>query len=160
MEGAALGSTSIRFVPGAVKAGDYRFAVGIGRQRDPRSSRPSSLPDAGRGRAGWSIEGGTHNHAAPPFPFLERTFLPLSERMGVRVQIRLERPGFYPAGGGRFTAEIQPAARLKPLHLGERAELTGRRVVAIVANLPRDIAEREVKTAARLLEWGTGDPGG
>ncbi|QOY92053.1 RNA 3'-terminal phosphate cyclase [Paludibaculum fermentans] len=154
VEGAVLGSTSIGFVPGPVKAGEYRFAVGSAGSGTlvfqtvlpalMLATSPSKLV----------IEGGTHNDAAPPFPFLERAFLPLVERMGPRVQVRLERPGFYPAGGGRFTAEILPTVRLKPLHLGERAEMTGRRVVAIVANLPRDIAEREVKTAARLLEWG------
>lgn len=154
VEGAALGSTSIHFVPGPVKAGDYRFAVGSAGSGTLvfQTVLPALMLAEGSSRL--VIEGGTHNDAAPPFPFLQRAFLPLLERMGVRSQVRLERPGFYPAGGGRFAAEIQPAVRLKPLHLGERAATTGRRVVTIVANLPRDIAEREVKTAARLLEWG------
>jgi RNA 3'-terminal phosphate cyclase (ATP) len=154
VEGAALGSTSIHFVPGPVKAGEYRFAVGSAGSGTLvfQTILPALMLAAGPSKL--VIEGGTHNDAAPPFPFLERAFLPLVERMGPRVQVRLERPGFYPAGGGLFTAEIHPAVRLKPLHLGERAEVAGRRVVAIVANLPREIAEREVKTAARLLEWG------
>lgn len=154
VEGAVLGSTSIHFVPGPVKAGEYRFAVGSAGSGTLvfQTLLPALMLAAGPSKL--VIEGGTHNDAAPPFPFLERAFLPLVERMGPRVQVRLERPGFYPAGGGRFTAEILPAVRLKPLHLGERAEMTSRRVVAIVANLPRDIAEREVRTAARLLEWG------
>lgn len=154
VEGAALGSTSIHFVPGPVKAGEYRFAVGSAGSGTLvfQTILPALMLAAGPSKL--VIEGGTHNDAAPPFPFLERAFLPMVERMGPRVQVRLERPGFYPAGGGRFTAEIQPAVRLRALTLGERAEITGRRVTAIVAKLPRDIAEREVKTAARLLEWG------
>ena len=64
------------------------------------------------------IEGGTHNTAAPPFDFLSRTFLPLLERMGPKVQLQFERYGFYPAGGGRFCAEIHPAKTLKGIQVG------------------------------------------
>ncbi|MGJ5820574.1 RNA 3'-terminal phosphate cyclase [Paludibaculum fermentans] len=154
VEGAVMGSTSIGFVPGSVKAGEYRFAVGSAGSGTLVFQTILPALMLAEGPSKLVIEGGTHNDAAPPFPFLERAFLPLVERMGPRVQVVLERPGFYPAGGGRFTAEILPAVRLKPLHTGERAEITGRRVIAIIANLPSDIAEREARTAARLLEWG------
>jgi RNA 3'-terminal phosphate cyclase (ATP) len=74
--------------------------------------------------------------------------------MGPKVSPRFERYGFYPAGGGRFSAEIEPVAALNPLHAGERGEITSRRVIAVVANLPRHIAQREVETAASMLNWG------
>jgi RNA 3'-terminal phosphate cyclase (ATP) len=68
--------------------------------------------------------------------------------MGPRVDADLKRPGFYPAGGGCFTVKIQPSARLGRLELTERGEITGRRARAIVAHLPRHIAERECHTIA------------
>jgi RNA 3'-terminal phosphate cyclase (ATP) len=101
------------------------------------------------------IEGGTHNNAAPPFDFLARTFVPLLERMGPKVQLQFERYGFYPAGGGRFCAEIQPAKALKGLHIGERGEIILRRSIGVVANLPRHIAQREVETVGKMLNWGS-----
>ena len=61
------------------------------------------------------LEGGTHNPAAPPFDFLERAYLPLVRRMGPQVEVTLERPGFFPAGGGKFRVSVRPAP-LKPLH--------------------------------------------
>jgi RNA 3'-terminal phosphate cyclase (ATP) len=100
------------------------------------------------------IEGGTHNTAAPPFDFLARTFLPLLKRMGPRVLLQFERYGFYPAGGGRFCAEIHPVKALKGLHIGERGEITLRRSIGVVANLPRHIAQREVETVGNMLNWG------
>src|SRR5262249_46642096 len=100
-----------------------------------------------------AIEGGTHNLAAPPLDFLERSFLPLIARMGPKVAVELERYGFYPAGGGRFTAEIQPCANLTPINLGVRAEISSKRVRALVANLPRHIADREIKKVARMLSF-------
>ena len=33
------------------------------------------------------------------------TFLPLLAQMGVKVEIELLRPGFYPVGGGRISRQ-------------------------------------------------------
>jgi tRNA-splicing ligase RtcB/RNA 3'-terminal phosphate cyclase len=101
-------------------------------------------------------EGGTHNPAAPPFDFLARSFLPLLERTGPKVQLQFDRYGFYPAGGGRFCAEIHPAKALTGIQIGERGEITSRRATAVVVNLPRHIAQREVETVGKMLNWGPG----
>ncbi len=69
--------------------------------------------------------------------------------MGPAVEAQLVRPGFYPAGGGQFTVRIQPARQLGRLELVERGEITARRVRALVANLPRHIAERECRCHRR-----------
>jgi RNA 3'-terminal phosphate cyclase (ATP) len=100
-----------------------------------------------------TLEGGTHNPAAPPFDFLSRTFLPVLNQMGPTVTVNLDRYGFYPAGGGRFTTEIQPVAKLSPLNLGERGEIISRCAIGLVANLPSHIAEREIATALKVLDW-------
>lgn len=70
-----------------------------------------------------TFEGGTHNPMAPPVPFLERAFLPVLDRMGGRVDVTFERYGFYPSGGGRWTATIYPAATLERLELLHRGEV-------------------------------------
>ncbi|MBM4321293.1 MAG: RNA 3'-terminal phosphate cyclase, partial [Deltaproteobacteria bacterium] len=87
------------------------------------------------------------------YDFLALTFLPLLERMGPQIRTTLERPGFYPAGGGRFTVAIRPVARLGRLELLERGEITHRRARAVVADLPRHIAERELRVVAAELGW-------
>ena len=72
-------------------------------------------------------------------------------RMGAQVSLRLERYGFYPAGGGRFIAEIEPCPDLKPLELGERGEVRAKRATAIVANLPYKIAAREIEKVTNMI---------
>jgi len=74
--------------------------------------------------------------------------------MGPRVLLQFERYGFYPAGGGRFCAEIHPVKALKGLKIGERGEIVSRRSIGVVANLPRHIAQREVETVGKMLNWG------
>ncbi len=155
VEGAALGSRVVSFVPGTVKPGNYRFAIGTAGSGTlvlqtilpalMTASTPSSI----------AIEGGTHNMHAPPFDFLERAFLPLLGRLGPKVTLRLGRYGFYPAGGGGFTATIEPCARLSPARIVERGEITQRKIKAIVANLSRKIAQREIDTALRKMNWET-----
>jgi RNA 3'-terminal phosphate cyclase (ATP) len=64
--------------------------------------------------------------------------------MGPRVSARLERWGFYPAGGGAVTVEIEPASRLRPVEILERGEVRHRSARAIVAGLPASIAHKEL----------------
>ena len=150
--GAELGSRDVTFQPQSPRPGNYTFAVGTAGSATLvfQTVLPALLQlDAPTTLA---LEGGTHNPAAPPFEFLERAFTPLVSRMGPRVSVALERAGFYPAGGGRFTARIEPA-KLARLDLMERGGVRERSAQAVVAALPRRIAEREIKQLAHRLDW-------
>jgi len=152
--GAVLGSTALTFNPGPVRGGEFEFAVGTAGSATLvlQTVLPALLtaPEPSR----LTLEGGTHNPAAPPFDFLVKSFLPLINRMGPAVTAELERPGFYPAGGGRFRVEIKPAPRLLPFELMKSAPVRAIRVRAIVANLPRSIAQREINVVRRALSLG------
>ena len=153
VEGATLGSPSLVFRPGAVKPGEYRFAIGTAGSTGlvVQTVLPALLTAAAPSTL--TLEGGTHNPAAPPFDFLARAFLPLIGRMGPRVDAALDRPGFYPAGGGRCTFRVTPVPRLAPLTLLERGALARRRARALVARLPRQIADRELAVVRSRLGW-------
>jgi RNA 3'-terminal phosphate cyclase (ATP) len=149
--GAASGSRELAFEPGAIVAGDHRFAVGTAGSATLvlQTILPALAIASGPSRL--VLEGGTHNPFAPPFEFLDRAFLPLLRRMGADVRLTLERPGFYPAGGGRFRALIQPAGRFERLELLERGAVERRLARALVANLPLSIAERELRELGAIL---------
>jgi len=153
VEGASLGSRELTFVPAAVRPGEYCFDVGTAGSATlvlqtvlPAlmvAERPSRL----------CLRGGTHNTYAPPFDFLQKAFLPLLGRMGPQVEATLDRPGFYPAGGGQVTVGIQPCPHLRAVELLERGRVVRRLARGIVSRLPRHIAEREVDTLRRRLGW-------
>lgn len=154
MEGAELGSGRLVFRTGAVAPGPvYELAVGTAGSATlvVQTVLPALLVSGAACRV--VLEGGTHNPFAPPFEFLERAFVPLLRRMGARVEVRLERHGFYPAGGGRFVAEVAGGGRLEPLELLERGEVRRRRVRGVVSNLPRRIAEEECAVVCEALGW-------
>lgn len=151
-----VGSLELEFTPGTpgrVAPGEYRFAVGTaGSATLVLQTVLPALLTAG-GPTTLTLEGGTHNPFAPPFDFLAKAFLPLVNRMGPRVTARLERPGFFPAGGGRFTVTIEPCERLRGFELCERGELKRRRARAVVAGVPLHVAERELSVVERKLGW-------
>jgi RNA 3'-terminal phosphate cyclase (ATP) len=153
VSGAEVGGRSLFFRPGRPQAGDYSFSVGTAGSTTLvlQTVLPALLTAAGPSTL--TLEGGTHNPASPPFEFLARTFLPLLGRIGPQVQATLERPGFYPAGGGRLRVAITPSAKLAPLALEQRGKITRQRARAVVSNLPRAIAEREIARMARRLDW-------
>jgi len=153
VEGAELGSRSLTFAPGSITPGDYTFAVGSAGSATLVLQTILIPLLFARAASTLTLEGGTHNPWAPPFDFLDRVFLPAINGIGGGVTASLVTPGFYPAGGGRFTASVKPAAGLERFMRLERGQIVKRRVKAVTANLPDHIAEREVKTAIRLLNW-------
>ncbi len=73
--------------------------------------------------------------------------------MGPTVTAELERPGFYPAGGGRFRVAIQPVEKLRPIELLSRGEVKTKRGKVMVAHLPPDIGERQAQMLRNKLNW-------
>lgn len=144
VEGAAVGSREFTFVPGAVKPGDYIFDIGTAGSATLvlQTVLPPLMIASGPSMV--RLQGGTHNVHAPPFEFLERTFLPLVSRTGPQILIELRRYGFYPPGGGSFDVFIEPAAKARALDLLNRGKIVKQRARALVVNLPASMAEREL----------------
>lgn len=151
VSGAELGSSRLTFEPGTPRAGRYRFSIGTAGSASLvlQAVLPPLLHAGGPSEV--VVEGGTHNPLAPPADFLQAAFVPLLNRAGGHVAVQLERHGFYPAGGGRLRASVEPAGRWSALELLERGALTARRAVALVAHLPAAIGHTELRAAKERL---------
>lgn len=157
VEGAELGSTRLRFEPGAVAAGEYAFATGSAGSTTLVLQTVLPALWGAPGPSRLRFEGGTHNPMAPSVDFLRESFLPQLARMGVAATLELERPGFYPAGGGLLHATIEPAGTLRRLGLHARGERLGVHAVATVSALAPSIARRELQVLATRLGLQEGD---
>ena len=151
--GAELGSATLDFTPGAVRAGEHRFAVGTA--GSCTLVLQTVLPPLMRADAPSRLRlcGGTHNPMAPPFHFIQRCFAPLLRRLGVGLDLALRQHGFYPAGGGEFEALVRPAERLQPVDLLQRGALRREWAEALAPGLPRSVAARELAAVAQALGW-------
>lgn len=151
--GLAVGSTELTFRPGTVIPGEYHFAIGTAGSTALVVQTvlvPLMLADS---PSRLVIEGGTHASSAPPFEFLAHTLLPVLARMGPRLSVKLERHGFFPRGGGRIVLDIAPAP-LAPIECLDRGAFRHGKVEALITGIPFDIADRELKTARKVLaDW-------
>jgi RNA 3'-terminal phosphate cyclase (ATP) len=155
VRGASVGSSDLVFEPGAVSAGTYRFDIGTAGATG-LVLQTLYLPLALRGASPSEVTlvGGTHVRTSPCFHFLETTWRIYLERMGLRLSLRMQRPGFYPRGGGVIVAHIQPAEKLHGLTLRQRGDVVVRGFSA-VAGLPDHIARRQARRAAfRMQQFG------
>jgi len=145
VEGAKMGGTELVFRPKKVSPGAYTFQVGTaGSCMLVLATVLLPLALAG-GESTVSLEGGTHNPAAPPFPFVQDALLPALAKLGIAATARLVRPGFYPAGGGLVEVTIAGSSALRGLSLLSTGKLISRRARAIVSALPNNVAVRELE---------------
>jgi RNA 3'-terminal phosphate cyclase (ATP) len=153
VRGAEIGAREFTFIPREVRPGDYIFRIGTAGSTTLvlQTVLPPLMIAGGPSRL--DLEGGTHNVHAPPVEFLEKTFLPLVNRLGPRVTLNLERYGFYPPGGGRFNVTVEPESLLQRLDLNERGEIGAQSARALVVKLPPSIGERELAVIREMMGW-------
>lgn len=153
-----MGATSLRFSPGKVRPGDYRFSIGTAGSTVLVCQTILPILGLADGPSIVTFEGGTHNGMSPSLSFLEQSFLPLLKQMGITTEIDKRSLGFYPAGGGHWQMAITPTAKLKSLELlesvSEAANIADNcQVHALVSRLPVSIGEREVAKVQAVLGW-------
>ncbi len=146
VNGDELGSQQLRFTPGPIRGGEYRFAIGSAGScmLVLQTVLPALWFADGSSRV--EVHGGTHNQAAPSADFICRVWEPLLARMGISQRTTLIKHGFYPAGGGAAATVVEPATSLRGLTLISRGETLRTTAEALLAAVPYHVGEREVAT--------------
>ncbi|MGO9467726.1 MAG: RNA 3'-terminal phosphate cyclase [Isosphaeraceae bacterium] len=155
VSGAAVGGCELSFVPKTYVGRDLSIDIGTAGSTGLilqtlhlplalRSFHPTQLVQSG----------GTFNPKAPAFPFLDITWRAYLAAFGMPIALDMVAAGFYPRGGGRIEARIEPATP-RPFVGTERGKLHRIHGIAGVANLRDDIARRmRNRTIQRLEEHG------
>ncbi|MFQ6022434.1 MAG: RNA 3'-terminal phosphate cyclase [Acidiferrobacterales bacterium] len=151
VQGARVGSLSLFFDPRITEAGEYHFDIGTaGAATLVLQTIAVPLSFAGASSV-VSITGGTHVPWSPSYHYLAWHWIPYLARSGFRLDTTLERPGFYPRGGGHITLRIQPLTGSSPVTLVRRGELKQIRGLSMVASLDESIAMRQRRQAVKRL---------
>ncbi|HVK19012.1 MAG TPA: RNA 3'-terminal phosphate cyclase [Fimbriiglobus sp.] len=148
-KGSSVGSSTLDFEPGEVKAGKYHFSIGTAGATG-LVLHTVYLPLALRGGADseLTITGGTHVSTSPCYHYNATTWAGYLKRMGIEVELEMVRPGFYPRGGGEIRATIRPCSRVRGLRITDCPELTtagGFSAVAGLVERQQDIARRQAR---------------
>jgi RNA 3'-terminal phosphate cyclase (ATP) len=150
--GASVGSASLDFKPQSVRPGDYHFRIGTAGATGLVLNTvhlPLALQNA---PSTVTVEGGTHNDHSPCFHFLATTWREYMGVLGLPLKLTMDRPGFYPRGGGRIVSQIPGGGHLQGLTLTECRPLTRTTVLSAAASLPEHITLRQAEQARTWLE--------
>ena len=167
ISGLRPGSTELTFSPGDISGGDYNIDIGTAGSITLLLQCLVPVASAAKEIVSLDITGGTDVAWSPPIDYMAHVLLPVLSAMGLKCNIRLQRRGYYPRGGGRVTALIQPSV-LEAVDL-EKEKVKGRdndkwsdkekekepcAVVGIShsSNLPPHVARRQADAAAQALE--------
>jgi RNA 3'-terminal phosphate cyclase (ATP) len=152
VHGAFDGSPDLRFVPGPVAPGEFRFDIGTAGAATLVLETVLPVLATAAGSSRVVVTGGTHVPRSPSHHFLSRHWAEVVGRMGLSARLRLEQAGFFPRGEGRIEAEVHPWTRPATLDLSRRGALVGVRGISGSVRIKGDVARRAAE-AARSLLW-------
>lgn len=153
LEGADVGSEELKFFPSTMKCRDLEIDIGTAGSVT-LLLQSLMFPAAHCGEEmELEITGGTDVKWSPPFDYLKHVLLPILKEHGYRVEIDLERRGYYPKGGGRVVFRAEPSS-LEEFDLTDRGKIKGIRGISHASNHLKDsnVADRQ-KKAARKPIW-------
>lgn len=151
VEGAALGSQRLVFVPQAIHGGEFRFDIGTAGSVSLVLQTIAVPLCFAAAASRITIRGGTHVPWSPCFHYLELHWRHFMQRIGYEIALQQEYAGFYPRGGGVIHSTIRPAEKLTPLDLTARGMLQRIRGISAVAQLDVGIAEHQKAQVLRRL---------
>lgn len=143
IKNAFIGSKEIEFYPSKINSGAYNFDIGTAGSIALVLQSLMIPAIHASGEIKIKIKGGTYVRKAPSIGYLQNVTLPLLEKLGYNAEIKVERHGFYPKGGGIVEIKIKPK-ELRAITLIERGELQEIKGYCFVSNIlrKRKVAER------------------
>lgn len=151
-EGLFVGSKEIFFSPKEIKSGTFVFDI---KTAGSATMLAMTIIPAGlfaRGPSSYLIKGGLFQDFAPSAFHLKHVFLPLLERMGAQVKIRIIRPGYVPKGGGEIEIKIEPLRKkLKPLILNEQGKIEKVEGIALSSFLEKRMVSKRMKESCERI---------
>lgn len=161
IEGDEVGSSEILFEPRDVaKPGTLRLDIGTAGSA-PLLFQTVCWPLALAGEeCALTLSGGTHQDHSPSFHYLALVWGPAVARLGFPFEFSLQRAGFYPEGGGEFTAVVRPARAMPPLDLTHRGTLLDAEAIGLCGGSSSSEAGRlATRAERRMRERGVVCPG-
>jgi RNA 3'-phosphate cyclase len=145
VKGLKISSREIEFYPGEICGGQYEFDVGTAGSVTlvlQACIIPSIFAEK---ETKLILKGGTDVRWSPPWDYFRNVFLENLKKMGIEIEGKLHKRGYYPAGGGKIEISIKPCREIKPVYFDEKfEEIEG---IVHISNLPLQIAERIKKSA-------------
>jgi RNA 3'-terminal phosphate cyclase (ATP) len=150
-EGLAQGSRELVFRPRGHVGGRFSFDVGTAGSIPLvlQALMPASAyaPD----HIDLELTGGTDVRWSPTIDYVRLVVLSTLCMMGYNANLKVQRRGHYPKGGGRVTMSMTPPRLLRPIRLIERGEFSRVEGISHCVKLPSHVAQRQAAAAKEKL---------
>lgn len=152
VEGCKIGSGDLYFVPGDDQV--YNLDINISSAGSISLVLQAMLLAARNHTQKLSVDicGGTNVMWAPPIDYYQTLLFPMMRRMRIEADAKIVERGFYPQGGGRVIASLDPIGRIAPIVQESLGELIGVRGVCFCQRLSDWVPQEMIKSCKEALK--------
>ena len=152
VKGADVGSMTLEFYPSKIKGGSYIFDVGTAGSVPLVLQALLPVLAFSDTPVTVKIRGGTDVPMAPTIDYIREVLARLTETLGYKFTIKVERRGHYPKGGGLVVVNVEePPQGFKQRDFIERGELRNIMLRSHAVRLPKHVAERQANSASKII---------
>lgn len=158
VSGDTVGSKEIAFFPGdRIQPGRYEWSIGTAGSTTLLGMALLPLLLYAGERSAARIQGGLFQDYAPNPYHMKFLFAPLLESMDARIRLAIEKPGYYPKGGGAIVIKTEPLkAALKPIRLLKKGKVQSIQGVALSSHLKEARVSDRIRSSALEFLNGRG----
>jgi len=154
LKGDEIGSEEIEFYPKDIKSKD--IFIEIPTAGSITLLLQALLPVGLKAPSDFKIflkGGGTNVPFSPTFNYFQYVFLKFLEKIGIKIEVKILRDGYYPQGGGSVTAKILPS-EISPFSFLKRGGLKNIFIISGASSYlkTRKVAERQIIGAREILK--------
>jgi RNA 3'-terminal phosphate cyclase (ATP) len=155
LTGASVGSSVIGFYPGKnIRGGRFSFDIGTAGSATMLALCILPLGLFAQSPSTYHVIGGLFQDFAPSAFHLKYVLLPLVQKMGADIEIRIICPGYVPKGNGVLEIRMSPLKKkLSPIILTDQGKILGIKGYSLSSHLEkRKVSERMADECEKHLE--------
>ncbi len=151
ISGVKLNSEEITYKPGKIQGGNYEINIKTAGSISLVLQVLMPIMAFAGERITLTNTGGTDVNWSPPVDFIQEVFRPILSSMGYIYNIKINRRGHYPRGGGIVNSVFEPVKYLKPLNIKNYKEIQKIEGISHCVKLPKHVAVRQMNAAKKFL---------
>jgi len=153
MKGVKEGSLEVEFIPEKLKVFDKKINIGTAGSISLLLQTLTPLLIFNKKSITLEIIGGTETKWSPTIQYIKYVAYPLLSKLGVSLDLDIVKHGYYPKGGGKVIVTSRPVEKLNPFISLDRGDIQNIHVHSICGHLPKEIAERQGKSALGSIQY-------
>lgn len=149
VEGAKVGSTSLKFIPRNVKSCNLIEDVGTAGSISLILQVLIPIAAICQKKINLTIKGGTDTLWSPTIDYTRYVLREAYSRMGIKFSMKVIKRGYYPKGGGEINLEVLPS-KIKSITLNQR-KTKNVKLFCSFSNLPNELIKKNIESFEKQL---------